>query len=216
MTANIELPSESRELARARNSELALAEAVAAGKVKMTDILKAIGVEPNNPTHQAALLACDKYGLDPLMKHIVVIPRAGPYITRDGWLHIAHRSGQFDGMDVIEQGETPTHWTAKVGVYRKDMGHPFTYLGRYPKGGSNKTYGPEMAVKVAEVAALRRAFPVDGVGAYEERWEHTAMSDHVPVSVAEITEQVAVAQWHDDNPPDNVDIETGEILELGQ
>ena len=105
----IALPSDSPELHRARHPERALAEAVADGKVKMTDILKSVGIDPTNPTHQAALLACEKYDLDPVMKHILVIPRSGIYITRDGWLHIAHRDGQFDGMEVIETGETPTH-----------------------------------------------------------------------------------------------------------
>lgn len=207
---DIQLPSDSKELVRAAAPQRALAEAVAAGKVKMGEILRAIGVDPNNPTHQAALLACEKYGLDPLMKHIVVIPKAGPYITRDGWLHIAHRDGNFDGIELVEQGETPTHWTAKVGVYRKDMGRPFTYIGRYPKGGMNKQYGPEMAVKCAEVAALRRAFPVAGVAAYEEVLADRGVSDHVPVSVAEIAEVAAVADWSDEHLP--VDIEPAELV----
>jgi hypothetical protein len=168
----VKLPSDkSRELERASAPQRALAEAVDAGKVSMSAILKAVGINPNDATHQAALLACERYELDPLLKHIVVIPGAGPYITRDGWLHIAHRVGTFDGMEVVETGEDANYWTAKVAVYRKDMGRPFAYVGRYPKAGSNKKYGPEMAIKTAEVAALRRAFPVSGVGAYEERWE---------------------------------------------
>ncbi len=174
------------DLERAASPHLALAEAAAAGRVKMSPILAAIGIDPTNPTHQAALLACDKYDLDPLLKHIVVIPKAGPYITRDGWLHVAHRSGQFDGMEVLETSENPTHWVAKVAVYRKDMGRPFAYVGRYPKQGMNKQYGPEMAVKVAEVAALRRAFPVSGVGAYEERWESTADRENEARHTAEL------------------------------
>lgn len=201
----IALPSDSPELHRARHPERALAEAVADGKVKMTDILKSVGIDPTNPTHQAALLACEKYDLDPVMKHILVIPRSGIYITRDGWLHIAHRDGQFDGMEVIETGETPTHWTAKVGVWRKDMGRPFTYTGRYPKSGSNKQYGPEMAVKVAEVAALRRAFPVENVGAYEER----LASDRPFVEPVTATEIIQHQPITNDAPDD-----TGGVLEL--
>jgi hypothetical protein len=198
---------QAHELERARHPERALAEAVASGNLKMVEILKAIGVNPNDPTHQAALLACERYELDPLLKHIVVIPRGGPYITRDGWLHIAHRSGEFDGMEVADTGETPTHWTAKVAVFRKDMGRPFTYVGRYPKSGSNKTHGPEMAIKVAEVAALRRAFPVSGVGAYEERWQDI----DVPAPVAPVTADEIQAA----NTPVNVteiDYDDGETL----
>lgn len=158
------------DLERAAAPHLALAEAAAAGRVAMSPILAAIGIDPKNPTHQAALLACDKYDLDPLLKHIIVIPGSGPYITRDGWLHIAHRDGRFDGMRVTGESDTQSHWTARVAVYRKDMTHPFEYTGRYPKNGKNSKYGPEMAIKVAEVMALRRAFDV-GVAAYEERWE---------------------------------------------
>jgi hypothetical protein len=159
-------------LDRAANPARALREAVDEGKVKMTTVLAAVGLDAGNPTHQAALLACEK--------HLIVIPKAGPYITRDGWLHIAHRimdsHGQpvFDGLEVLDEWDTDTHWCAKVAAWRKDMSHPFTYRGRYPHRGSNAQYGPEMAVKVAEVAALRRAFPVAGVGAWEERWEQAA------------------------------------------
>jgi len=56
-------------------------------------------------------------------------------------------------------------------VWRKDMKRPFTYRGRYPKKGGNSQYGPEMAVKCAEVMALRRAFNVTGIAAADERWD---------------------------------------------
>lgn len=134
-------------------------------------ILRALRLDPTNPDHAALLLICDRYGLDPLLKHVVLI-QGRPYVTRDGYLHIAHRGGQLDGIEIIDEGEEPAYWWARVSVYRKDMGRPFTYRGRYPKqGAGNKQYGPEMAVKCAEVAALRRAFNVSGVGAADERWD---------------------------------------------
>lgn len=161
----------SKELAKAAAPGTALAEAVAEGRLKMSPILAAVGIDPRNPTHQAALLAAEKYQLDPLLKHIIVIPKGGVYITRDGWLHIAHRSGQLDGIEVVDEGEDDTHWLARVAVYRKDMSRPFVFTGRYPRKGGNAAHGPEMAVKVAEVAALRRAFPVAGVGAADAQWD---------------------------------------------
>ena len=30
-------------------------------------------------------------------------------------------------------------------MYRKDMGHPFTFPGRYPVNGGNREYAQEMA-----------------------------------------------------------------------
>lgn len=166
------------ELRRATAPGHALAEAVEAGNVKMGSILKAVGIDAGNPVHQAALLACERYGLDPLLKHVIVIPGAGVYVTRDGRLHAAHRSGQFDGMEVLDMSETQSHWTARVAVYRKDMSRPFTFMGRYPKNGSNKQYGPEMAVKVAEVASLRRAFSLE-LPSLEEQWD---VADQVGLS----------------------------------
>lgn len=134
-------------------------------------VLKALNLNPNDPRTQALLLVCDRYGLDPVLKHIVLIS-GNAYVTRDGYLAVAHRSGEFDGMEVLDQSETNTHYMAKVAVYRKDMGRPFTFVGRFPKSKNMaKDFGPEMAVKVAEVSAMRRAFNVTGLGAADERWD---------------------------------------------
>lgn len=135
-------------------------------------VLKSLNLNPRDPSTHALLLVCERYNLDPLLKHMVLI-KGNPYVTRDGYLAIAHRSGVFDGMEVLEQGDTPTHYTAKVAVYRRDMGRPFSYVGRFPKSKDMaKEYGPEMAVKVAEVQALRRAFNVTGIAAADEQWEN--------------------------------------------
>jgi hypothetical protein len=134
-------------------------------------VLRHLGLNPRDVHTQALLAICRRYGLDPLLKHVVLI-QGRPYITRDGYLSVAHASRQLDGIEVIEEGEDTNHWWAKVAVYRKDMSRPFAYRGRYPKEGSgNKQYGPEMAVKCAEVACLRRAFNVTGAVAADERWD---------------------------------------------
>lgn len=180
------------DLERASAPQRALAEAVEDGKVRMGELLKAIGIDANNPVHQAALLACEKYDLDPLRKEVIVIPRGGPYVTRDGYLRVAHRTGQLDGIVIEEEGETPSHHWARVAVYRKDMKYPFTYTGRYPKAGSNKQYGREMAVVRGERTALSRAFPVEGLHGGDEFDRHeTDTSD----TVAEIEEMAAVAEY---------------------
>ena len=71
----------------------------------------------------SAELLADKLGLDTDLKHIVLIS-GRPYITRDGYLHIAHTSQVLDGIEVIEEAEDSSHWIAKVAVWRKDMGRP--------------------------------------------------------------------------------------------
>lgn len=133
-------------------------------------ILRSLGIDRNDVRSQTLLVICRRYNLDPIMKHVVLIS-GRPYISRDGLLHVAHMSGLLDGIEIVDEGEDGTHWWAKVAVFRKDMGRPFTYRGRYPKSGTQKAYGPEMAIKCAEVMALRRAFDVTGVGVAEEMWD---------------------------------------------
>jgi hypothetical protein len=135
------------------------------------EMAKMLGLNPADPRSRAAVAIAEAYGLDPVMKHVIVIPNKGPYITRDGLLHVAHRSGQFDG-EVVDMEPVLTEdgmWIARVSVYRRDMKHPFSFPGRYPAKGKNSEYGPEMALVRAECHSLRRAFSVTGIPSYEEQ-----------------------------------------------
>jgi hypothetical protein len=137
-----------------------------------TNLVRYLGLNPQKPEDRAVVAVCRHYGFDPVLKHVVVIPRSGVYITRDGLLHVAHRSGQLDGIMVVQDPTFDTErneWYAKVSVYRKDMSHPFTFPGRYPANGSNKQYAPEMALKAAEAHALRRAFDITGLPTLDEQ-----------------------------------------------
>lgn len=175
-------------------------------------ILRHLNLNPQEVSTQALLLICQRYELDPVMKHVVLIS-GRPYVTRDGYLHVAHRTGQLDGIEVIDTGDTPDEWWAKVAVWRKDMSKPFTYVGRYPKSGQQKRFGPEMAIKTAEVMALRRAFDVTGIGAADEQWdvpEQVPVADegtHVTIrsiiAGLEDFEKEALQQWWQENklPP---------------
>jgi hypothetical protein len=133
-------------------------------------LLKAVGLDRAAPEQrQLAIALAERYNLDLMLRHIVLID-GKPYVTRDGLLHIAHRSGVFDGISttrpVVEEGYFWSHCV----VWRKDMSHPFEYDGRYPVKGKNATFNVEMAIKVAECMALRRAFDV-AAPVYEERWD---------------------------------------------
>lgn len=148
-------------------------ENVAAGvAVQPGKVLAYLGLNPDDPRSQAVVAVAQRYDLDPLLKHVIVIPKGGVYITRDGLLHVAHRSGQLDGI-VVEQeptlSEDAKEWVARVSVYRKDMGHPFTFPGRYAVNGSNREYAQEMSLKAAESHALRRAFDVTGLPTIDEQ-----------------------------------------------
>ena len=138
-------------------------------------VLKAVGMDKLPAEQRELLLAISrKWDLSLELGQLRMID-GRPYITRDGLLWIAHRSGQLDGIEVTEPtvvnlpgvGE---FWRAVCRVYRKDMTRPFEYAGRYPTRGGNQRYAPEMAVKVAESMALRRAFNV-AVATVDERWD---------------------------------------------
>ena len=135
-------------------------------------IVKYLGLTPGEPKSEAVVAVARRYGLDPVLKHVVIIPSGGVYITRDGLLHVAHESGQLDGI-VVEQepelSEDKSEWVARVTVYRKDMSHGFTFPGRYPVRGGNAKYAQEMALKAAESHALRRAFNVAGLPTLDEQ-----------------------------------------------
>lgn len=172
-------------LRKASDPGTALAEAVQDGTVKMNAILKAVNIDASKPEHQAALLVAQRYGLDPLMSHVLVLPQGSkPYISRDGYLHVAHRSGQLDGIEVLEEGETPTEFSAKVAVWRKDMSRAFVFTATYPKSGQNKQYAREMAITRAERRALKRAFNIsDDFG--EEVAADTLPTQYVDVHVVD-------------------------------
>lgn len=151
-------------------------------------LLKAVGLDKLAPEQrELALNLSERYGLDLLLKHLVLI-EGRAYITRDGLLHIAHRSGVLDGIEVTEPRLDGEFWRATCSVYRRDMTRPFTYGGRYPAKGGNARFAPEMAIKVAEVMALRRAFDVSAPTA-EERWD-LDMPDPEPVERPTIAQRV--------------------------
>lgn len=139
----------------------AVRESGAVTPAMFTDALvKAVGWD-KVPAEQRMLAQaiCQRYDLDPMLRHVVMI-EGRPFVTRDALLYIAHRSGVFDGIEVTDPVLGDTHWQCRARVYRKDMSRPIEYPGRYPKAGSNARYAPEMAIKVAETMALRRAFNV--------------------------------------------------------
>lgn len=116
---------------------------------------------------------CDMYGLEPLLKHLVLINGA-PYITRDGLLHVAHRSGNFDGIEVEYHQAQNGEWSATCTVWRKNSQRPIRYTAfeseHKPKDASRSAWGQyprAMLGKCSEVMALRRAFDVS-LGAVEE------------------------------------------------
>jgi hypothetical protein len=121
-----------------------------------------LGLKTGDVLAPLVVLLCERYDLDPLLNHLEVIKTGSDrklYITRDGYLDVAHRSGQLGGI-VLEQVERGnTGWRATVSVHRKDMPFPFTYSAGCGDAENNRD--PEaMAIARAERRALKRAFRV--------------------------------------------------------
>lgn len=120
---------------------------------------------------ELAVAICRKYDLDPLLHHVAFI-NGGLYVTRDGLLHIAHKSGKLDGIEVDAVRDEEGKWIATARVYRKDMSRPFVYTAYQPEHEvpSSRAWQKSpraMTVKCAEVMALRRAFAIALTGAEE-------------------------------------------------
>jgi hypothetical protein len=169
-------------------------------------LLQALGFDRlSEGQRELALAISAQYDLDPMLRHVVMVD-GKPYITRDGLLHVAHKSGDFDGIEV----DPPTldadgkYWRTICKVYRRSFSRPFIYPGRYPATGGNVKYNEEMAIKVAEVMTLRRAFDVSAP-VLEERWDgdmDEVAEQSPPTSLAERIAQRALAAGNAPEQPE--------------
>jgi phage recombination protein Bet len=126
----------------------------------------------------------DNLGLNPALHQIWAIkyPGGGPatiIVGRDGLMDVAHRDGNFDGIESGTEGTIKEgNLTGWCKVYRKDMSHPFSvivrydeYVNRKPTGEITKFWAKmphTMIQKVAQAQALRQAFRVTGVYCEDE------------------------------------------------
>ena len=133
------------------------------------------------------------YGLDPFNKEIFfwkIDGRPTIMTSRDGYLKIADRNPNYDGLvsDVVrendkfrrkETGINHQYGTKRgqiVGayalVYRKDRKYPVYVFAPYEEYKADKrvwnSYPSAMILKVAESMALKRAFTVSGLVSREE------------------------------------------------
>ncbi|MDD1695127.1 MAG: recombinase RecT [Methanoregula sp.] len=151
---------------------------------KKIDLIKAICARDcTNSEFELLLYLSKKYELDPLSRQIWAVKygneAARIFCGRDGYLQIAHRSNQFDGMESgtkpSDDGKDVVGWCR---IYRKDMQHPFYFeaylseytqpIGRSGKPGLWQTKPRVMIQKVAESSCLRRAFSIVGLYSPEE------------------------------------------------
>jgi phage recombination protein Bet len=146
-------------------------------------------------TVAAFLQQCARTGLDPIARQIYCIERAGKWqiqISIDGARLVAQRSGEYRGQTPAQWTGDGREWfdvwlfetppaAARVGVYREGFAEPLYAVARwssyavYTKDWKTKQEKlssmwqkmPDvMLSKVAEMLALRKAFPQDLSGLY--------------------------------------------------
>lgn len=204
-TSESSIPAASEQTSQSESALVATddAELTERNRRRKAAILRAVGLDKvPEEQRELALAIAQRYDLDLMLKHLVLI-EGRPFITRDALLWVAHRSGQFDGMqltlapEIRDFPELGKCWYSETTVWRKDMAHPFTLPGRYPVNGQNKRFGPEMCIKVSESMALRRAFNVSAA-TVEEQWESVAVSEpEAPKSLSEkVAERAEAIQTH--------------------
>ena len=117
------------------------------------------------------LYRAECYKLNPLLNEILFIkdhPNAKPtiYISRDGYLKIAHASGKLNGMkSFIVEDEKGNLIKAVAIVFHKDMQYPVEYEvhAKYylnERKPSHQSAKATMLIKAAELGAFKRAFGV--------------------------------------------------------
>jgi phage recombination protein Bet len=116
---------------------------------------------------------CRATTLNPFLREIWFVPQVGILAGRDGYLAIANRHPQFDGMETrVTRDEKNVPIKAVCTVWRKDRSHPIVceaYYSEYRKSsGVWSQYPSAMISKVAEVLALKRSFAINGVVTEEE------------------------------------------------
>ena len=128
------------------------------------DVLRYLGLDPSEASTVALFRLAARYGLDPLLRQVEVLDtKQGPraYISRDGYLALAHRTGELRGIRTVEEYEGETGWRAVVEVLTVDGGVYTDSAGcgrtepQVIRGGVD---GLRMAIARAERRALKRAF----------------------------------------------------------
>lgn len=175
------------------------------GREQVEVIKRTVAKDATDDELRMFLHLAGAYGLDPFARDIWFIkdPRdanSRPIImtSRDGYMKIANRNPNFDGLeaDVVYEGdafrkrpdggfEHAYNTKARGGIigayaviYRKDRKHPvsiFVPFNDYRKNSPVwRQYPHAMILKVAESQALKRAFSISGMVTAEELGDNAA------------------------------------------
>jgi phage recombination protein Bet len=124
-----------------------------------------------NEEMAAALIVCNTYDLNPFLREVHATRTGGRLLVMvgiDGWIKIAQRSGQFDGMKIEDKwDEEGKPYSVTVTVYRKDQKYPTevtSYFSEYRRDTEPwKQFGMRMLRHKGVKEALRYAFSISGI-----------------------------------------------------
>lgn len=119
----------------------------------------------------ALVVTANTYELNPILKELYAFPKKGggitPMVGVDGWIKIANRQPNFDGMEVevYGDGKTPTHATGTI--YLKDRSHPVRVTEYFEECKRNTDPWTQMPRRMlrnkAIIQSIRLAFGVSGI-----------------------------------------------------
>jgi phage recombination protein Bet len=182
---------------REPQNQIALA---ASFRDKIDTIKQTVAKGASDAQLEMYLTLADKYQLDPFLKEIWFTPQLGIITGRDGYLKVAQRDSDFDGVVscAVREGdhfsmnpmipEVTHQFGAKRGpvigayavAYHKKRRPAVCYadIAEYRKnGGVWGTYPSAMICKVAEVMALKRQFGISGLVTDVEVQQHEGSDD---------------------------------------
>jgi len=189
---------------------------------KQKEVLSLLGLRGPDNHIQLLFQLGEKYQLDILTKEVTLIPGKGPFIGVWGRLHVAHRSGKLDGLELDDEWETDRHYCVRVIVWRKDMGRPAAkVIGRVGKH-EKKDWPLEIARARGLRAGLGFAFSIHD--AYDQADEDDswvpAPDERVGSNGTIVTASVATEEVNTSRPAAapkrarKVNKQTGEVVDL--
>ena len=136
----------------------------------------------------ALVVTANTYELNPLLKELYAFPKKGggitPMVGVDGWLKIANRQPNFDGMEVevYGDGKTPTHATCEV--FLKDRAHSVKITEYFDECKRNSDPWTQMPRRMlrnkAMIQAIRVAFGIGGIHDEDEAQDISAPRNVTP------------------------------------
>ena len=185
-------------------------------KEELKTLKNTVAANANEHEFKMFIALAKRYGLDPFNKEIFfwkVKGRPTIMTSRDGYLKIADRHPEYDGLvsDVVRENDDfkrtsngiDHQYSSNRGkiigayalVYRKDRKYPIYIFAPFAEYNAPskvwKQYPSAMILKVAESMALKRAFTVSGLVSREE---------------------MEVTQMQEEGAKFNNDIETVEVI----